>query len=71
MPGIRGYKALAERADIALDQGIGVFARYQCLGIAVRQGLELHQQFLAFFRLFRASEGRQGARRAVSGCASS
>ena len=52
--GVRRDEALAERTDIALDQGIGVFARYHCLGIAVRQGLELFQQFLAFFRLFRS-----------------
>ena len=51
--GVRRDEALAERTDVALDQGIGVFARYHCLGIAVRQGLELHQQFLALFRLFR------------------
>ena len=51
--GVRRDEALAERTDVALNQGIGVFARYDCLGIAVLQGLELLQQFLAFYYLFR------------------
>ena len=49
----RRDEALAESTDVALDQGIGVFAHYHCLGMAVHEGLELVQQFLAFFRLFR------------------